>query len=155
MIFPLAEKPTLNWRGGRGFGAQRDGGRKHAGCDLIVPEGTPIYAIADGRVTVGPYLFYHGTYAIEIVHPQFVARYCEIRGVADGIGVGRVVKEGELIAYVGKMYRDSMLHLEMFTGAKKGPLTDRSRTPFCRRADLIDPTAHLDRWALMGQYAKT
>jgi hypothetical protein len=29
----------------------------------------------DGVVINGPYSFYSGTYALEIKHPQFIARY--------------------------------------------------------------------------------
>ena len=50
-------------------------------------------------------------------------RYCEIKGVAPGIKLGSTLIEGELIAYVGKMYVDSMLHFEMYEGTETGSLT--------------------------------
>ncbi len=147
MGFPLAALPDQNWRDGRGFGARREGNRLHAGCDLIVPEGTEIYAVAPGRVSERPYAFYHNTWAIEVTHPNFVARYCEIREPAPGIALGSIVEEGMLIAFVGRMYVDSMLHFEMYDGTAHGGLTDRSRPPYCRRRDLIDPTPYLNDWA--------
>ncbi len=151
--FPLPFVPTQSYKtGGRRFGANRDDGkRKHAACDLIAPKGTEIYAVENGKVTYGPYLFYRGTYAIEFkLDSGKVVRYCEIEKVASGIAVGSTVTEGSLIAYVGKMYVDSMLHFELYEGTGSGPLTVRSNPPYQRRSDLIDPTSYLDGCALLG-----
>jgi murein DD-endopeptidase MepM/ murein hydrolase activator NlpD len=150
--FPLRSRPALSYSsGGRRFGAQRDGGsRRHAGCDLIAPEGTEILAVETGTVVRGPYPFYHGTYAIEVQHGPFVARYCEIRGAADGVGVGTTVGAGQVIAYVGRMYRDSMLHFELYDGTRSGQLTQRNNAPYQRRADLKDPTGFLDGCSVAG-----
>jgi murein DD-endopeptidase MepM/ murein hydrolase activator NlpD len=151
--FPLSFIPTLSYKtSGRRFGANRDSGhRKHAACDLIAPKGTEIYAVENGRVTYGPYLFYRGTYAIEFkLDSGKVVRYCEIERVAAGVAVGSTLAEGSLIAYVGKMYVDSMLHFELYEGTGSGPLTVRSNPPYQRRADLIDPTSYLDGCALLG-----
>ena len=90
--FPLPFVPTQSYKtGGRRFGANRDDGkRKHAACDLIAPKGTEIYAVENGKVTYGPYLFYRGTYAIEFrLDSGKVVRYCEIEKVASGVAVGR------------------------------------------------------------------
>ena len=52
LLFPFAFRPTESYKTGmRGFGSNRSGGtRKHAGCDLYAPTGTPIRAIRDGLV---------------------------------------------------------------------------------------------------------
>lgn len=145
--FPLPFKPKLSYHeGGRRFGANRDGSkRKHAACDLIAPKGTEIYAVENGQVAYGPYLFYRGTYAIEFrLDSGKVVRYCEIEKVATGVAVGSKLTEGTLIAYVGKMYVDSMLHFELYDGTGSGPLTVRSNPPYQRRSDLINPTDYLD-----------
>jgi murein DD-endopeptidase MepM/ murein hydrolase activator NlpD len=151
--FPLSFVPTQSYKtGGRRFGANRDDGkRKHAACDLIAPKGTEIYAVENGKVTYGPYLFYRGTYAIEFkLDSGKMVRYCEIEKVATGVAVGTTLTEGSLIAYVGKMYVDSMLHFELYDGTGSGPLTVRSNPPYQRRSDLINPTDYLDACALLG-----
>jgi murein DD-endopeptidase MepM/ murein hydrolase activator NlpD len=135
----------------RWFGAPRDGGRrKHAACDLIAPLGTDVFAIDDGYITEVTRDFYRGTSAIAVKHRSgFVVRYCEV--LKDSIATmrkGDPVRAGQIIAQVGKMFRDSMLHLELYSGSDSGPLRSPS-PPFHRRKDLIDPTLLLDR--LRGQ----
>ena len=152
--FPFGIKPSIPYNtGGRKFGASRtEGKRKHAGCDLIAPEGTAIYAAESGTLIRGMYAFYHGTYAIEIkLDSGPVLRYCEIKSVVAGLEVGGKVSEGQVIAYVGKMYKDSMLHFEMYAGTMTGSLTDRSKSPFQRRSDLIDPSEYLGKCYLVPQ----
>ncbi|MDB4976251.1 MAG: lysozyme g [Myxococcaceae bacterium] len=150
--FPLPVVPSLAWRGGkRYFGAPRPG-RKHAGCDLIVPEGTPIIAMDDGVVKEVKE-FYRKTFAIVVQHPGALARYCEAaRRMAPGIGPGVSVKAGTVIAYVGKMYVDSMLHLELYRKPYGGPLTIKGAGEYGRRSDLYDPGPTLD--ALVMSLAK-
>ena len=148
--FPLKIAPTKSYTDGmRAFGANRSNGRKHAGCDLYAPVGTPIYAMDDGEVIRGPYSFYLGTFALEVKHPDFVARYGEISGAAPGVKTGAKVKKGQLLGYVGELVfksgtRMSMLHLELYRGTATGSLST-SALPYKRRGDLIDPTAILDK----------
>jgi murein DD-endopeptidase MepM/ murein hydrolase activator NlpD len=157
--FPLPFIPKLDYKtAGRKFGAGREGGgRKHAACDLIAPKGTEIYAVEDGEVVRGPYDFYHGTDAIEfkLTGSGRIVRYCEIKGVAKGVGVGSKLKEGDVIAYVGKMYKDSMLHFELYEGTATGRLSDKSNKPYNRRKDLIDPTDYLDSCTLKNVLTTT
>lgn len=147
-VFPLSFVPASSYKSGqRFFGARRSKGtRKHAGCDLIAPEGTKIYAVADGKIVRGPYAFYRGTYAIEVEHTNFVVRYCEIKGTAKGLKRGSGVTRGQEIATVGRMFHSSMLHLEMYKGTSSGRLTNRHNPPYQRRSDLVNPTAYLDKW---------
>ncbi len=107
-----------------------------------------MFAVADGRVLRGPYPFYDVVYALEVEHPGLgVVRYGEItRNVAPGIAPNAPVAAGQVIGYVGKMraISESMVHFELYSGAGSGPLTDRARAPYSRRADLVDPTEFLD-----------
>lgn len=146
--FPLDARPPESYRDGmRRFGAGRSGGRKHAGCDLYAPIGTPIYALEAGVVLQDLYHFYLGTYALEIRHPHFIARYGEITSrVPGGLRKGAEVQRGQLLGFVGRLegLDMSMLHLELYAGSASGALTVRGNTPFQRRSDLIDPTPVLD-----------
>lgn len=147
MPFPLSFVPTDSfYSGGRRFGADRENGkRKHAACDLIAPPGTEIHAIQDGVVVLEAGTpFYHGTRSLAVRHSSgVIVRYCEIQKAADGIRLGSSVSSGQVIAHVGKMFHLAMLHFELYSGAGRGPLTDRNNKPFQRRSDLIDPTTLL------------
>ncbi len=148
--------PNYSYKvGARCFGAGRDG-RRHAGCDLLADPGTPIFAIADGVVHLGPYYFYEGTYALEVIHGGILVRYGEILPSAaidpflsflPDIKKDVKVKKGQLIAYVGKLNKNSMLHFECYSNPSlPGGLTDRSKSggEFQRRRDLMNPTNLLD-----------
>jgi len=147
--FPFRSRPVQSYKEPpRSFGASRDNGaRKHAGCDLYAPVGTEILAVEAGTITRGCYLFYDVVYALEVTGASGrVVRYGEISAAAPGIRLGSQVAEGQLIAHVGKMQAvaQAMLHLELYSGTGQGPLTDKTRPGFERRADLEDPTAFLD-----------
>ena len=156
-FFPFKQLPSVNWTEGmRAFGSRRShGARAHAGCDLYFPVGTTIHAITAGTVTLGPYDFYEGTYALEIDHGAFLARYGEIQKSAL-VRQGDRVTAGQPIAKVGKLnsITNSMLHLELYDKSAEGALTVRNNqtkktakgVPFMRRRDLIDPTAKLNVW---------
>ena len=156
-FFPFKQLPSQNWTDGiRRFGARRSKGRRaHAGCDLYFPVGTIIHAISSGTVTLGPYAFYDGTFALEIDHGTFLARYGEIQRVAL-VSQGDRVTAGQPIAKVGKLnsITQSMLHLELYDKSAQGALTVKNSTtkktaagiPFMRRRDLIDPTPKLNEW---------
>ncbi|MGV3720184.1 MAG: M23 family metallopeptidase, partial [Actinomycetota bacterium] len=128
--FPFTKAPSADWtQGARAFGSNRNQGtRAHAGCDLYFPAGTWIHAIRDGVVTAGPYAFYAGTFALEVDHGPFIARYGEIQASAP-VTVGAQVAEGQKIARVGHLVGVSvpsdMLHLELYdkSDGASGPLT--------------------------------
>ena len=158
-LFPFPTVPAESWEEApRAFGSRRAGGaRLHAGCDLYFPRGTPIHAIADGVVTRGPYAFYAETFALEIDHGLFLARYGEIQSNPE-VRAGASVRAGEKIARVGHLVGiqvpSDMLHLELYDKSMSGPLTVgsgsgsamRNGVPFMRRKDLIDPTTKLNEW---------
>jgi murein DD-endopeptidase MepM/ murein hydrolase activator NlpD len=149
MPFPLPFVPLPSYKqGGRKFGAPRDGGvRKHAGCDLIAPQWTEIFAIEDGVVHEAARHFYRGTWQISIRHSCGLVRYCEVQEEkwVKSLKVGQPVVGGQIIAHVGKMYRDSMLHFELYKNTTAGPLTQLSNKGFQRRKDLTDPAPLLDK----------
>lgn len=149
--FPLKGRPSNSFlTGAAQFGAGRAGGRIHAACDLYRNRLDPIVAVAPGKVLRGPYYFYQGTYAIEVLHPGgFVVRYGEVNGKqARNVAEGRPVAMGQTIGYMGKVNSNCcspMLHFEMYSGKKRGPLTQYTNR-FQRRSDLVNPSKYLLRW---------
>jgi murein DD-endopeptidase MepM/ murein hydrolase activator NlpD len=156
----------------RAFGAPRRG-RLHAGCDLYAHVGTPILAVADGVVIQPQYAFYSGTDALEVYHPGVgVVRYGEILprarfkknlaamaserkrcGLGDDdptppkLTTDSVVKEGDVIAVVGKLVGlgvSPMLHFELYDEAARGQgLSGGGK--YDRNKLLKDPTSLLSR----------
>jgi murein DD-endopeptidase MepM/ murein hydrolase activator NlpD len=150
MPFPLPFVPELSFKtAGRKFGAPRDGGkRSHAGCDLIADKGTEIRAIDDGIVYEASAPFYHGTNSMVVRHKSGIyVRYCEILAEKEILTKGTEVKAGEVIAKVGKMFVDSMLHFELYGGQAAGAFTQRGNGKYQRRSDLMDPTPLLEKLA--------
>ena len=160
LVFPFPTLPVTDWiHSPRAFASNRNNGlRAHAGCDLYFEKVTWIYAIGDGTVTRGPYPFYCQTFALEVDHGDFLARYGEIQAKTT-VKEGDKVRAGEQIAKVGHLIGirvpSDMLHLELYDKSASGPLTitDTARSrkrsdgiPFMRRKDLIDPTARLNQW---------
>src|SRR2546423_6379249 len=160
LLFPFPTLPVADWvHSPRAFGSNRNNGlRAHAGCDLYFEKGTWIHAIADGTVIRGPYPFYCQTFALEIDHGDFLARYGEIQAKTT-VKEGDRVRAGQQIARVGHLVGiqvpSDMLHFELYDKSASGPLTitDPARskkradgTPFMRRKDLMDPTASLNKW---------
>ncbi len=158
-FFPVNPVPKDSWTvAPRCYASRRaKGARAHAGCDLYAPIGTVVHAITDGTVVRGPVPFYAGTYAIEVDHGDFLARYGEVQGTAF-VRKGDHVKAGQPIAKVGRLVGikvpSAMLHLELYDKSAHGPLTvpaaQSARTkdgrPFLRRKDLIDPQPRLEQW---------
>ncbi len=155
--------------GMRAFGSRRSGGaRVHAGIDLYFPDFTAIRAMADGVVTRGPYPFYLRTFALEIDHGPFVARYGELAPESVWfVEEGDEVERGRQLGRVGVLMRDGgvrlgvpsmMLHLEMYDKTESGRLTraagtsarDDAGRPFFRRRDLVDPSGFVHRAGLFG-----
>jgi len=151
LTYPMDDKERTRTylSGGREYGAARSG-RRHAGCDMLAAKGTRIRAMADGKVVRQPYHFYEGTYAIEIEHPQpggsIIVRYGEVgKGIPQKIKRGALVKQGDVIAYVGKLKRTSMLHLEMYgNGKDHSRLSAGGVNKYHRRSDIMNPTTLLD-----------
>jgi murein DD-endopeptidase MepM/ murein hydrolase activator NlpD len=171
-MFPIPYIPALDYRGSRGWNADRTavakqlnipgGVLKHAACDLIAPPGTPVLAVADGFVREPPHRFYPNegaliTYAFSVQHSGFVARYCEI-GRKVEVRVGDYVLAGQVIAYIGDQPGNDMLHLEMYDGTAYGELNTAkvpANAPFYRRRDVMDPTPFLDGWRHTAVWPKS
>ena len=85
--------------------------KMHRGVDFAAKRGTPIMAAGDGRIT---YAGRNGSFGrfIEIKHlNNFKTRYAHLYKYAKGIKKGRLVKQGEIIGYVGTSGRSTGPHL--------------------------------------------
>jgi murein DD-endopeptidase MepM/ murein hydrolase activator NlpD len=85
--------------------------RPHHGVDFAAPQGTPVRAIADGRVT---YAHWHGQLgrAVRIDHggsPTYASIYGHLSRIEEDVSRGAWVLKGDVIGYVGR------------TGAATGP----------------------------------
>lgn len=99
--------------------------RPHHGVDYAAPEGTPVYSIGDGVVIDRGYQKRGGGNYIKIRHNgTYSTSYMHLSGYAKGMKVGKKVKQGDLIGYVGK------------TGLATGPHLDFR---FYRNGRAVDP----------------
>ena len=82
------------------WGYPRSGGRKHRGNDLFAPMGQPLYAVADGTVTLrrgglgGTALWLSADHGVDYY-------YAHLNGYAPGIVNGVRVGQGQVIGYNG------------------------------------------------------
>ena len=106
--------------------------------------------------------FYDGTNEISIFHTttdgrKFIVRYGELDPPSIKVKIGDEVKQGQHIGNTGKLINPKtnrprlklgnvivyMLHLELYTSkvscSINPPLTDKTKPPFLRRSDLVDP----------------
>jgi len=75
--------------------------RAHKGVDYAAPTGTPVRAAGDGRVKFAGRLGGYGN-VVELAHMNGISTvYGHLSRFAPGIGVGRHVSQGVVIAYVG------------------------------------------------------
>lgn len=95
--------------------------RPHRGVDFAARAGTPVRAVADGRITYAGWK--RGGYGkfIEIQHGSvFRTYYAHLRGFARGVRRGTKIKKGQVIGYVGCTGRctGSHLHFELYKNGK-------------------------------------
>jgi murein DD-endopeptidase MepM/ murein hydrolase activator NlpD len=75
--------------------------RQHAGVDYVAPKGTPVEAVADGRVVSAGWSGGYGR-LVAIGHGEgYSTRYGHLSGFAKGIRSGAPVAQGQLVGYVG------------------------------------------------------
>lgn len=109
--------------------------RAHHGIDYAAPEGTPVYAIGDGRITHRGWDPKGGGNFIKITHNSVYSTvYMHLSGFAKDIAKGQTVKQGQLIGYVGKTGLATGPHLD-FRVYKNGSPVD----PLKIEAPPVDP----------------
>ncbi|MEW6269644.1 MAG: peptidoglycan DD-metalloendopeptidase family protein [Thermodesulfobacteriota bacterium] len=96
--------------------------RPHYGVDFAAPQGTPVRAMADGVVTHAGWQGQLGR-AVRIDHADpsaYESVYGHLSRVASSVRVGRKVRRGEIIGYVGRtgLATGPHLHLELNVDGK-------------------------------------
>ncbi|MGD7790061.1 peptidoglycan DD-metalloendopeptidase family protein [Propionibacteriaceae bacterium Y1700] len=109
-VFPL---PPGTYQVGAQFGEYGSWARWHTGQDLAAPHGTPIRAIASGKVVPGNADSWAGNH-VAIKHSDGATLYAHMS--AKKVQVGDTVKAGQIIGYVGSTGRSfgPHLHLEYY-----------------------------------------
>ena len=99
--------------------------RPHHGIDYAAPTGTPVYTVGDGEVIKKGYQKRGGGNYIKIKHNgTYSTTYMHLKGFAKGMKVGKRVKQGDLVGYVGS------------TGLATGPHLDFR---FYRNGKAVNP----------------
>ena len=79
LLFPLSVVPSVTWHRNptnTHFGAPRGGGFPvHGACDLVVPAGTEVLAMEDGRIIRGPYQMFNDPTRLDILTDRSDHRY--------------------------------------------------------------------------------
>jgi len=95
--------------------------KKHLGTDFAAPAGTPIMASGSGTVIRAKWCGGGGN-CIKIKHNStYETVYAHMKSFAKGIKVGKKVKQGQIIGYVGStgMSTGPHLHYEVIVNGKK------------------------------------
>lgn len=101
---PYPYTSSYGWRIHPVFGTRKF----HAGMDIGVPSGTPIYSLADGEVIYSGWQTGYGN-VVMVDHGSIVSVYAHNSSLA--VNVGQTVKGGQLIAYSGNTGYSTGPHL--------------------------------------------
>jgi murein DD-endopeptidase MepM/ murein hydrolase activator NlpD len=116
--------------------------RPHYGVDYAAPVGTPVYAIGDGKVIETSYKPEAGN-MVRIRHNSvYTTAYLHLRNYAKGIRVGKTVRQGDVIGYVGNTGLSTGPHLD-FRFYKNGYPID----PLKVEAPPVEPVREENRIA--------
>lgn len=111
--------------------------RPHHGVDYAANSGTPVHTIGDGVIVRRGYQKNGGGNYLTIKHNgTYSTTYMHLRGFAKGMTVGKKVKQGDLIGYVGQTGLASGPHLD-FRVYKNGQAIDplKLKSPSAKPVD--------------------
>lgn len=76
--------------------------RSHEGIDIMAPKGTPIYSVSDGTINKVGWNTYGG-WRVNITdeNGQYRMYYAHLQAYAPGLFIGKTIKAGQLIGFVG------------------------------------------------------
>lgn len=105
--------------------------RAHHGVDYAAPTGTPVYAIGNGKVIAKGFQAGGGGNFVKIKHNGvYETTYMHLSKFAKGLKVGDMVKQKEVIGYVGSTGLSTGPHLDFRVyenGKPINPLTIKSQ----------------------------
>ncbi len=118
--------------------------RPHRGVDFAAPTGTPVRAVADGKVTYAGWKGDYGRF-LKIDHAgPYSSAYAHLRRIKKGVRVGAFVKRGQVIGYVGSSGAATGPHLH-FEMHKNGRYIDPlKKVPTPKTLVRQSPTARPD-----------
>lgn len=119
-----------------GFGIRRHsmggGSIRHTGIDIAAAEGTPVRAAAGGRIVKMGWLGGYGRFVL-IRHTEGLdTAYGHLSGYAEGLAIGRLVAQDQVIGYVGSSGRSTGPHLH-YEIRRNGKAADPLGFPHARR----------------------
>lgn len=84
------------------FNDARSEGRRHDAIDIMAPAGTPVLAVADGRIEK-LFLSDRGGITLYQFNPDRTRAYyyAHLQRYADGIAEGQALRRGQVLGYVG------------------------------------------------------
>ena len=85
--------------------------RMHDGIDYVNKIGTPVHSVADGKVVYKGWIKGYGR-AVKIKHKNgYITLYAHLHGWRKGLYVGKWVKQGQIIGYLGNSGLSTGPHL--------------------------------------------
>ena len=102
--------------------------RPHHGIDYAAPRGTPLWAVADGKVIYRGWAGGFGN-LIKVRHDNdYISYYSHLSRFANGLEVGQRVQQKQVIGFVGSTGLATGPHV-CFRVAKDGKFVNPSRVP--------------------------
>jgi len=116
--------------------------RPHHGVDYSAPIGTPVYSIGDGKVIEAAYRGQNGR-IVKVRHNSvYTSAYLHLSRFGKNIHSGALVRQGDVIGYVGSTGLSSGPHLD-FRVYKNGSAID----PLKMESPPVDPIKPKNRLA--------
>ena len=116
--------------------------RPHHGVDYSAPVGTPVYSIGDGKVIETAYKGQSGR-IVRIRHNSvYTTAYLHLSGFGKGIRPGALVRQGDVIGYVGSTGLSTGPHLDFRVYRNGSPID-----PLKMESPPVDPVKPENRQA--------
>ncbi len=117
--------------------------RAHHGVDYAAPSGTPVQSIGDGTIIKRGYQRNGGGNYLKIKHNSiYTTVYMHLKGFAADMSVGKRVKQGETIGYVGSTGLSTGPHLDFRVYRNGSPIN-----PLKMESPAVEPISEANRAA--------